>query len=202
MDLGNDGSIEQALSFQVVGDTIFVENTHEEACVEKAIYKFVRTDHYVSFELLDGFCFQSFQTLKGYWTRPNYKELLCELIKSKKSQIDSIQNHLECARIYVATNSSILAKANLDLYLEAYPNDIMALLDRAQAKLSFDLNGVIIDANKALNIDYTNQKAWYLKGLAQYNSGLEAEGCADIDTAIEYGLKSLRHFEEKRCAIY
>lgn len=202
VDMGNDGSVDVIAHYRIQNDTVYFEDKEGQMCQDNATYKVYQTDYYTSFDLIKDECNGRVKTTMGFWTKPDFSQLLQDLGNQITADPVDQAVYLNRARIYMALGKSNDAKADFDKYLAACPNDARALINRAGTRFPLDLTGVIADCSKALDIDPTNKKAWFLRGLAKYESGLEEEGCADFDAAIGYGFTILRIAEESRCAIY
>ncbi len=202
VDLDNDGFSDFVSSYKLTGDTISFKDQTGQSCLDEATYKLYQTPYYMSLDLIQDDCQGRVKTTLGIWTRPNFKELIEELNNKISDDPEKAELRLSRARMYLALGKPQEARLDLDFYLKANPDDISALINRAGTRFPKDLKGVIHDCSQALDLDYTNKNAWFLRGLAKYTSGMEQEGCADFDAAIGYGFTVLRIAEENRCAIY
>lgn len=135
----------------------------------------------------------------GFWTKPNFRELLAEL-SQKISTNKNPDLNLTRARIYLALGKSKEAKADLDVYLKQNPNDARALVNRAGTRFPADMKGAVGDCNKAIVLEPDNKNAYFLRGLAKYELGEKEQACDDFSRAIELGFSILQIAEEQRCA--
>jgi tetratricopeptide (TPR) repeat protein len=161
-------------------------------------YKVYQTDYYVSFDLIDDDCNGRIKTTMGFWTKPGFNNFLDQLEK-EISNSPKPDLYLNRARIYMAIGKSELAKADFDAYILKDTSNARAYLNRAGTRFPEDLEGVVIDCNKAIAIEPGNKNAFFLRGLARYDLGEEEEGCEDFQKAIELGFAILRMAEQEKC---
>lgn len=201
VDLGNDSTIDFRGSYMVKGDTIHFMDKGDKACPEPGVYQILNTPYYTSFDLIDDMCGGRIKITMGFWTRPNYKDLLHQL-DSNITNMPETRNYLDRARIYLAIGQMIDAQKDLDIYLATNKLNARAYINRASTQFPNDLGGVVDDCNKAITLDDTNKNAYFLRGLAYYGLGQQREGCEDFHKAIELGFSILKIAEEKKCAEY
>lgn len=134
----------------------------------------------------------------GFWTKPNFEELLGELTK-KIHDTKNSELYLTRARIYLALGKSQEAKSDLDVYLQQNSNDVRALINRAGTRFPDNMEGVVADCNKAIELEPENKNAWFLRGLANWELGNKEKSCNDFSRAIELGFSILRIAEEQKC---
>jgi hypothetical protein len=198
-DFGADGTIDVTDSFVINRDTVTLTDKEGQMCTGPGRYKIYQTANYLAFDLIDDDCGGRIKMLLGYWTRPDYPDLLASL----DSRISSSPNPdliLNRARIYMAVGQPQKAKADLDTYLSLDSTNAGVFLNRAGARFPDDLEGALKDCDKAISLDPGNKNAWFLRGLAQYGLGQKEEGCADFKKAIELGFSVLRIAEQEKCA--
>ena len=197
-DFGNDLSVDLVSKYKLSGDTIKFIDNEGQMCEGIGLYKIYLTDYYVSFDLIDDDCSGRIKTTMGFWTRPDFNEFLKtlddEILKSPESEL-----YLNRARIYLATGMTKLAKDDFDKYLLTDTLDAKVYVNRAGTRFPNDLNGAILDCNKAISLDPNYKNAYFLRGLARYELGEKEQGCADFSKAIELGFSVLRIAELEKC---
>lgn len=199
VDFGNDQTTDVVTGYETVGNTISFIDKEGAMCPEPGIYEFEKNDYYLSFDLVDDMCNGRIKMTMGYWTKPNFEELIGEL-SEKISATENPKLNLKRARIYLALGKSKEAKADLDVYLKQHPDDTRALINRAATHFPVDMEGAVSDCNKAIALEPENKNAWFLRGLAHYELGSKEQACEDFSKAIDLGFSILRIAEEKRCA--
>ena len=197
-DFGNDQTIDVIARYELSNDTIKFVDEDGQMCKELGLYKTYQTDYYVSFDLIDDNCSGRIKSIMGFWTRPNFEELIKtlgeEISKQPKSDL-----FLSRARVYLATGMIKQAKDDFDEFLLTDTLDAPVYVNRAGTKFPIDLNGAIIDCNKAIELDPNNKNAYFLRGLARYELGEKKLGCEDFYRAIELGFSILRIAEQEKC---
>jgi hypothetical protein len=201
VDFGIDGAVDVVSKYKIQNDTILFNDEKGEMCPEPGIYKLEITDYYAAFDLVDDMCNGRIKMTMGFWTKPNFEELLGEL-SHKISEIKQPELNLKRARIYLALGKSAEAKIDLDVYLQQNPNDARALINRAGTRFPDDMEGVLHDCNKAIQLEPENKNAWFLRGLAHWELGFKEKACTDFSRAIDLGFSVLRIAEEQRCSEY
>lgn len=201
VDFGIDGTVEVVSNYKIQNDTIFFTDEKGELCPDPGVYKMKITDYYTAFDLVDDMCNGRIKMTLGFWTKPNFEELLGNLTQ-KISETENTEWHIIRARINLALGKSLEAKSDLDVYLEQNPNDARALINRAGTRFPDDMKGVVADCNKAIALEPENKNAWFLRGLANWELGHKEKTCNDFSRAIELGFSILRIAEEQRCSEY
>ena len=199
VDFGGDQNIDVVTNYETSGNTITFNDKEGAMCPDPGVYKFEKNNYYLSFDLKEDMCNGRIKMTMGYWTKPNFEELIGEL-SQKISDSENPELNLNRARIYMALGKSKEAKADLDVYLEENPNDALALINRAGTQFPTDMKGVVSDCNKAIALDPENKNAFFLRGLARYELGQKEQACEDFSRAIKLGFSILKIAEEKRCA--
>jgi hypothetical protein len=200
-DFGNDQVIDVVTQYELSGDTIRFLDEEGQMCRGYGTYKVSKTHYYLSFDLIVDSCSGRIKTTMGYWTRPNFEDLITTL-DSKISDSPTPELFLNRARIYMALGESKMAKEDLDQYIMRDTTNARAYINRAGTRFAGDLKGVVLDCNKALSIDPANKNAYFLRGLARYELGEKEQGCEDFTMAIELGFSILRIAEQEKCADY
>ena len=197
-DFGNDQTIDVIAEYRLSGDTITFIDKELQMCEGYGQYKVYQTDYYVSFDLIDDNCSGRIKATMGFWTRPDFdgilKTLDDEISKSPEPEI-----YLNRARIYLALGMNNPARDDFDKYLSTDTLDARVYVNRAGTRFPDDLKGVIFDCNKAISLDPNNKNAYFLRGLARYDSGEKEEGCEDFSRAIELGFSVLLIAEQEKC---
>lgn len=197
-DFGNDQTVDIIASYELSGDTIIFIDNEGQMCQGHGKYKVSLTEYYVSFDLIDDDCGGRIKTTMGFWTKPNYNDLLkaldSEILESPEPDL-----YLNRARIYLARGMSKLAKDDFDKYILSDTLNARAYVNRAGTRFPNDLIGVVSDCNKAISLDPNNKNAYFLRGLARYELGDKEQGCEDFSKAIELGFSVLRIAEQEKC---
>jgi len=199
VDFGDDQNIDVVTYYETEGNSITFTDKEGAMCPEPGVYKIEKNGYYLSFDLKNDMCNGRIKMTMGYWTKPNFEELLGEL-SQKLSETENAELNLTRARIYLALGKSNEAKADLDIYLEQNPNDAKALINRAGTRFPTEMEGVVSDCNKAINLEPDNKNAYFLRGLAHYELGQKKQACEDFSKAIDLGFSILKIVEEQRCA--
>jgi tetratricopeptide (TPR) repeat protein len=137
----------------------------------------------------------------GFWTKPDFNDFL-KTLDDEISVSPEPELFLNRARIYLATGMTKLAKDDFDKYLSTDTLDGKVYVNRAGTRFPNDLNGVVLDCNKAISLDPNNKNAYFLRGLARYDLGEKEQGCEDFSKAIELGFSILRIAEQEKCVEY
>ncbi|MEN8230711.1 MAG: tetratricopeptide repeat protein [Bacteroidota bacterium] len=198
-DFGNDQTIEIVSEYKIVNDTINFLDKEGKMCQGTGSYKIYKNDYYLAFDLVDDNCNGRIKTTMGFWTKPNFKELLEELDK-KISNSPNTNLYLNRARLYMAIGTPKKAKSDFDIYLESDTTNARVYINRAGTRFPDDMKGVVFDCNKAIDLDSNNKNAYFLRGLALYQLGEKKQACEDFSKAIELGFSILRIAEQEKCA--
>ena len=198
VDFGADQTIDVVTNYEVDKNTIRFSDKEGAMCPEPGEYTFDETNYYLAFDLVEDMCNGRIQMTLGYWTKPNFEELLGELAQ-KISETENPEFNLTRARIYLATGKSQEAKADLDVYLGKNQDDARAYINRAATRFPADMKGAVADCNKAIALESDNKNAYFMRGLARYELGEKEQACEDFSRAIELGFSILRIAEEQRC---
>lgn len=198
VDFGIDGTVDVVSNYKIQNDTIFFNDEKGEMCPEAGVYKLDITNCYAAFDLVDDMCNGRIKMTMGFWTKPNFEELVGELTQTI-SETENPELYLKRARIALALGKSGEAKTDLDVYLQQNPNDARALINRAGTRFPNDMEGVISDCNKAIELEPENKNVWFLRGLANWELGFKEKACGDFTRAIDLGFSILRIAEEQRC---
>jgi len=200
-DFGNDQSIDVIANYEIKNDTIHFIDKEGQMCADNGQYKIYQTDYYLSLDLIDDNCNGRIKTTMGFWTKPGFKDLLAS-IEKEISNSPEPELYLNRARIYMAIGNPEKAKTDFDVYLERDSTDARVYINRAGTKFPNDMNGVLIDCNKAISLNSNNKNAYFLRGLALYELGEKKLACEDFSKAIELGFSILRIAEQEKCAEY
>jgi tetratricopeptide (TPR) repeat protein len=201
MDFGNDQIIDVITKYELSGDTIKFIDKEGKMCQGIGQYKMYQTKYYISFDLIDDDCGGRIKTTMGFWTKPNFKDLIKQLDNEIAKSTEPELN-LNRARIFMATGMVDKARKDFDTYILTDTLNARVYLNRAGTRFPIDLSGVISDCNKAITIDSNNKNAYFLRGLARYELGEKEQGCQDFNKAIELGFSVLRIAEQERCDDY
>lgn len=199
VDFKNDGNVDVLTGYTLSGDTITFTDREGEMCPEAGRYKLECNKCYLAFDLIDDMCNGRVKMTMGFWTRPEFEELLGNLSEKLVQEADPELN-LTRARIYLATGNAADARADLDEYIRHNDSSARAYVNRASTRFPADIEGVVSDCNRAIELEPGNKNAWFLRGLARYEMGLKEEACADFSKAIDLGFSILRNAEEQRCS--
>lgn len=198
-DFGNDQTIDVVAEYEIQNDTIRFIDKQGQMCKGHGQYKFYHSEYNLAFDLIEDKCGGRIKTNMGYWTKPNFKDILITLDKelSKSPNPNSLINR---ARIYMAVGESKPAKKDLDSYILNDSTNARAYINRAGTRFPNDLEGVVFDCNKAIVIEPNNKNAYFLRGLARYDLGEQEKACEDFNKAIELGFSILKVAEQEKCA--
>jgi tetratricopeptide (TPR) repeat protein len=200
-DIEINQTIDVVSELTLQNDTIIFADKEGQMCPGKGKYKMDITEYYVSFDLIDDECGGRIKSTMGFWTRPNFEKLLEKLVEQILTNPNP-ELYLNRARIFIATGKPQLAKSDLDVYISQNGENARAFINRAGTRFPADLEGAVADCTKAISLEPDNKNAYFLRGLANYESGKREEGCKDFSKAIELGFSVLRLAEYERCAEY
>lgn len=199
-DKGMEGTSEVTSEYQIRNDTIvFFDERGGMACSGSGLYRIYRSDYYISFDLIRDECAGRIKSAMGFWVRPEYKDLL-ENLTEKISESEDPINHLNRARIYLATGKSVQAREDLDIYIQSDSTDSRAYINRAATEMPNNLESVVKDCTRAIKLDPGNKNSYFLRGLALYDLGEKERACADFKMAIELGFTALKYAEQHKCS--
>jgi hypothetical protein len=201
VDFGNDGSVDVSSKYQLSGDEITFIDEQGAMCDEPGQYHILWNDHYIAFDLEQDECGGRIKSTMGYWTKPEFKELISEL-DAKISAEPKAEWLLTRARIYLAVGDSQNARTDLDGYIAEIDSNPRAYLNRAATKMPADFQGVVQDCSTSIDLNAENKNAYFLRGLARYELGEQEQGCEDFEKAIQLGFSVLRIAEEQKCKKY
>ena len=198
-DFGNDQTIDVIAQYEVQNDTIRFLDKQGQMCEGYGHYKIYQTDYYLAFDLIDDNCGGRIKTTMGFWTKPNFKDFIAKLDKeiSDSPKPESLLNR---ARIYMAVAKSNQAKTDFDSFILNDTTNARVYINRAGTRFPNDLEGVVIDCNKAITIEPNNKNAYFLRGLARYELGEKEKGCEDFKKAIALGFSILKIAEQEKCS--
>lgn len=100
-DFGNDQTIDIISEYEIRNDTIIFKDKEGKMCQDKGVYSIYENEYYLAFDLIDDNCNGRIKTTMGYWTKPNFKELLGKL-DEKISDKPNENLYLNRARLYMA----------------------------------------------------------------------------------------------------
>ncbi len=199
IDIGNDQTIDITSEYKVNGDILTFYDKEGKLCQDAGSYKIRQNDYYLSFDLVDDNCNGRIKSLMGFWTKPSFKDLLKKLDADiAKSGEPSL--YLKRARIYMAIGQPKLAKPDFDVYIEHNTTDARAYTNRAGTQFPYDMEGVVADCEKGIELDPKNKNAYFLKGLALYELGEKEKACESFSKAIELGFSILKIAEYQKCS--
>lgn len=201
VDFGNDQNIDVVTGYEIDKHTITFNDKEGAMCQRPGIYKLEKNKYYLSFDLVDDMCNGRIKMTMGFWTKPNFEEVIAELSQNI-SDTESPDMYLTRARIKMALGKSKEAKDDLDIYIEQNPDDARALINRAGTRFPFpeQIEDAIDDCNRAIQLEPGNKNAYFMRGLALYNLGQKEKACEDFSKAIDLGFSILRIAEKQRCA--
>lgn len=198
-DFGNDQTVDVVAKYEISGDTIKFVDKEGQMCEGVGQYKLYKTDYYLSFDLISDECGGRIKSTMGFWTTPNFSDLIktldTEIANSPKPDL-----YLNRARIYLATGKPQEAKNDFDTYISNDTTNARVYVNRAGTRFPDDLEGVVADCNKAIELEPNNKNAYFLRGLARYDLGEKEKACDDFSRAIESGFSVLRIAEQQKCA--
>ena len=198
-DFGNDQTIDIIAKYEIRNDTISFLDKQGQMCRGYGQYKIYQTDYYLAFDLIDDNCVGRIKTTMGFWTRPNFKDYITKLNR-EISDSPKPELLLNRARIYMAVAKSNQAKKDFDSFILNDTTNARVYINRAGTRFPNDLEGVLLDCNKAITIEPNNKNAYFLRGLARYDLGEQEQGCQDFIKAIELGFSILKIAEHEKCS--
>jgi tetratricopeptide (TPR) repeat protein len=198
IDMKNDGTIDVLSEYEIKGDTIVFMDIKGEACPDGGKYWLEVRDEYLAFDMAKDDCSGRIKLTSGFWTRPNYPDLIKQLDQKIEGGTDP-NDYLLRGRIYMAIGRSKNAKSNFDSYIQIDTINYRAYLNRAATCFPHDMKGALADCNKVIELKPDNKNAYFLRGLALYDLGMREEACADFATAIDLGFDILRIAEQEKC---
>ncbi len=201
VDLGDDQAVDIRATYTISGDTISFVDIGGQTCPEAGIYRLYESHFHIAFDVLDDMCGGRIKATAGFWTRPDYQsalDTLAQLIGLSGNPKD----YVERARVYLALGESAKARSDLNVYIEFDTTNARVFMNRAATNFPFALDAVINDCTKALTINPGLKNAYFMRGLALYETGHHQKACKDFERAIELGFTILREAEEKRCSEY
>lgn len=200
-NFGDDQTIEIIAEYEIKDDTIVFLDKEGQMCKGYGQYKIYQGDYYVAFDLIDDNCNGRIKTTMGFWTKPNFQDLLA-ILENVLSTSPKPDVYLERARIYMAIGKPEKAKMDFDIYLESDTTNARVYINRAGSRFPNDMKGVVFDCSKAISLDTMNKNAYFLRGLAFYELDEKKRACEDFSKAIELGFSILKIAELEKCAEY
>ena len=211
-DFGMDNTIEITSEYIIEGHTIRFTDKEGVTCPEAGKYKVDISDYYLAFDLVEDNCGGRVQSTMGFWVRPGFEELISKLSSSistsdeagaaTRISVSDPEDYLNRARMYLAIGKSYEARQDLDHYITYDSTNARVYLNRAGTRFPADLQGVVSDCNRALELDPESKNAYFLRGLATYSLGNQKQACEDFYKAIELGFTVLKNAESERCSEY
>ncbi len=198
-DFGNDKTIEISSVYTQKGDMVIFNDREGAACPEPGKYRIYSSEYYISLDLVEDNCAGRIRSTMGFWVRPEFEELLSKLTEDIAGSAEA-EAYLNRGRMYMAIGKPDLARKDLDEYIKQNPSDARVFVNRAGTRMSVDLQGVVDDCNKAINLEPDNRNAYFLRGLASYGLGRKEEACTDFYKAIELGFTILKEAEYEKCS--
>ncbi len=198
-DLGRDNSVDIVSEYSIENGTIIFRDREGVTCPGTGIYKLYLTDHFLSFDLVEDNCAGRLKSTMGFWVRPDFGDR----IKSLSEQISASaepEKYLSRARMYMAIGKSYEAMQDFNEYIRYDSTDARVYVNRAGTRFPTDLEGVVADCNRAIVLEPASKNAYFLRGLALYETGSKESACEDFQKAIELGFTILREAEYQRCS--
>ncbi len=198
-DLGRDNSIDIVSEYSLVDGKIIFHDREGVTCPGDGIYKVYFGLHYMAFDLVEDECAGRLKSTMGFWVRPDFEEKIKDLTQQIAARPEP-DLYLNRARMYMAIGKSYEAGKDFDCYLSHDSTSARVYVNRAGTRFPTDMEGVIADCNRAIALEPENKNAYFLRGLALFETGLKEEACADFQKAIELGFTILRVAENERCS--
>lgn len=121
-----------------------------------------------------------------YLSLRQFPEAVNDAKRAIRLDSSTARNYLTLADIYFAENSTRLSKELLEIVAIKFPRDTEALLKLAELYYLVQRYQEGIEfVNKALKIDETIAKAYYIKGSIYRESGDTSRAVSSLETAIE-----------------
>jgi hypothetical protein len=197
-DLGRDNSVDIVSEYSIRKGKITFQDKDGVTCPGAGIYQLDITDHYVSFDPLKDNCGGRVKSTMGFWVRHDFEDRLKDLTETI-SKSNKPEDYLSRGRMYMALARSDKARQDFDEYIKYNSEDARVFINRAGTRFPQDLEGVVTDCNRAIELDPGNKNAYFLRGMALYHSGQEEKACGDFHKAIELGFTVLKEAEKERC---
>ncbi len=201
IDFGNDQSVEVTSTYTINGDTIKFTDENGQMCPAPGTYLMDETPYYMAFDVLNDTCNGRIKTTTGFWTKPNFRELLDTLDKQIAARNEAELNLMR-GRLYMATGNSVKARADFDKYIATDSTNFRVFTNRAATQFPTDMEGALADCESAIALNPEYKNAWFLRGLALYEMGRKEEACESFSRAIELGFSVLRRAEKQKCAAF
>lgn len=198
-DFGIDESIDVVAGYELKGDTIKFTDKEGQMCQGYGLYKVYQTDYYLAFDLIEDDCGGRIKQTMGFWTQPDFEEVITILDK-EISSAPKPESYLNRARIYMAVGRPKQARGDFDNYILSDSLNARVYVNRAATRFPDDMEGVVFDCNKAISLEPNNRNAYFLRGLARYELGEKERGCKDFNKAIELGFSVLKIAEQEKCS--
>jgi tetratricopeptide (TPR) repeat protein len=111
---------------------------------------------------------------------------LSDALRATKLDSSKAEHYIALADVYFASNKARYAKETLEYVVKRFPDNSEGLLKLAELLyLVRQYESAIAYINKALKLDESNAKAYYLKGSIYKESGDTAKAISSIQTAVE-----------------
>ncbi|MBT4060714.1 MAG: tetratricopeptide repeat protein [Lentimicrobiaceae bacterium] len=201
-DFGNDNMYEVISKYTTTNNVITIVDKEGYSCDKPGLYNVDNDDYYLSMDLLKDSCNGRVMTTIGYWTRPNFKELISNLDSLINISPNRKDYYLSRARINMAIGMPNLAISDLDKYILIDSSNGEAFLNRAAIKLTNDTRGAIADCEISIAINPNDKNAYLMLGLAQYKSGMIEDACLNYKKSIDLGLTYLTDNQYEDCKDY
>ena len=199
-DFGNDNTVNIVAKYAVNGDQISFVDQKGNMCSSQGTYKIVRGEYFLAFDLEADRCAGRIKSIMAFWVRPKFSDTIEKISESIFEDPVNSELYLERARVFMALGRSENAKPDLDVYLQANPEDARAWLHRAAVVFPGDPESTLADCTRSLELDPKNKNTWFMKGLALYDLGKFDEACQAFETAIDLGFSVLREAEWDKCS--
>jgi len=201
IDFGNDQTEEVSSSYRIANDTIIFTDRDGKTCPHPGKYIIDRNEHYMAFNLIRDDCGGRIKKIMAFWVRPDYKKQL-EQLNDQIASSGTPADYLTRARMFMALSKPKKAKSDFDYYIDHAKPNARVYVNRASTKIPGNMEGVVSDCNKAINLDSNYKNAYFLKGLALYQLGKKEQACQIFNKAIKLGFTILRKAERQRCEEY
>lgn len=198
IDMMQDGSIEVTSNYVIDGNALKITDLKGQTCPGSGEYDVKIGTHYLGVDMTLDSCFGRVRTIMGFWTRPNYKDIIIDL----DQEIEKTNNPeliLERARVYVALGKAPEARADFEAYVKTDSTDAYVFMNLAGTCFPYDFPGVIKYSNKAIELDPEDKNSYFMRGLAKFEMGQQEGGCDDIQRAIDLGFNFIAPAISSQC---
>lgn len=198
IDMKMDGEVDVVSEYKVNGNRIEITDVEGQTCPGAGKYEITYGKHFIGLDMVMDSCFGRVRAIMGFWTRPDYADIIIDLDDAIKKTSDP-ELILERARVYVAIGKAPEARADFEAYVKTDSTDAYVFMNLAGTCFPQDIPGVIKNCTRALELNPNDKNSYFMRGLARYDLGQREEACDDIQRAIELGFNFIAPAISSRC---